>query len=395
MKDKKEAQVSEHQALEQQLLFERLSEADFSNLKVEWDVLHAASGQSVFTSWSWTYAWWQVFKESDYDLCLVACRSEQRLVAILPFYVVSEPFLKLFSLRRLYFIGCKGRGEAGYRAEYLDFIVAKDEKKGIKERLLGYLVENSGADELVLNDVPLSSSYLSAISSVALKSRAYVRETARDQTYYVSMQSGHEAFLSGLGKGTRARIKGSERRMVEQSSFSVRNISGIGSQVLLASLKELQAKRWDNQESFSGYSKFLDALLSLGDGEDWGEGSEIELVGVQLEYEGAVVAATLDVRYESAVYNLMLGFSEVDVKRVSLGLLALSLDIKRRSRDGEKLAIYDLLAGSGKRTDYKAKIAQKGAELVSHQLLLSWLPRLIYQSYDRLNRIKSAIKKGA
>ncbi|KZZ41506.1 hypothetical protein A3758_13990 [Oleiphilus sp. HI0118] len=367
----------------QQLTFQRLSEAQFEKIKPEWDALHATSDQSVFTSWCWMYAWWQVFKEDDFELFLVECRSGERLVAILPFYIASRPFLKLLSLRTLYFLGCKGEGEAGYRAEYLDFVCSSRDAQTLCAPLMQYLLSGAGAgvDEIVLSDVPVSKLHGSVLTTVKKRGAAYIRETARDQTYRIDLMAGYDVFLNGLGKGTRTRIKGSEKRMVNESSFAVKHCSLDVPEALLGPIKELHALRWNNQKSFDAYQAFLEALLRIDTGGD------LELSGVQLEHNEEVAAATLNLSYGGVVYNLMLGFKEVPVKRVSLGLLALGLDIQNCSAQSG-LACYDLLAGSGKRSDYKSKIASKGPELVSHQILLSWLPRMVYGLYDRLRKTK-------
>ncbi|KZZ14013.1 hypothetical protein A3750_15915, partial [Oleiphilus sp. HI0079] len=350
------------------------------------------SDQSVFTSWCWMYAWWRTFKEDDFELFLVACREGERLVAILPFYIAHRPFLKLLSLRTLYFLGYKGSGEAGYRAEYLDFVCSSRDAQTLRAPLMQYLLSGAGAgagagagvDEIILSDVPATELHGSVLTALKKQGAAYIRETARDQTYRIGLATGYEAFLSGLGKGTRARIKGSEKRMASESTFAVNGCLREDPEVLLKPIKELHALRWNNQKSFGAYKKFLDALLRFDDERD------IELGGVRLEYNGEVMAATLNVSFRGVVYNVMLGFKEVPVKRVSPGLLALSLDIQSCSVQSE-LACYDLLAGSGKRTDYKSKIASKGPELVSHQILLRWLPRMVYSLYDWLQKIK----KGA
>ena len=373
----------------QQLTFQRLSEAQFAKMRPEWDELHASSGQSVFTSWCWMHAWWQVFKEDGFELFLIECRLGARLVAILPFYIASEPFLKLLRLRKLYFLGCKGNGEAGYRAEYLDFVCSELDAPKLNAPLIEYLVSQVGIDELVLSDVPVSSHYEAMLARLNERDCLHVRETARDQTYRIDLQSDYESFLLGLGKGTRARIKGSEKRMRNESSFSVTYCSQESPAVLLEPIKQLHALRWNNQKNFVAYQRFLDVLLSLDLGSEF-DLSRVELRGVRLELEGEVFAATLNITYQGLVYNLMLGFRDVPVKRVSPGLFALSADVQNCSAQ-PKLHCYDLLAGGGKQTDYKSKIAQEGPELVSHQILLSWLPRVVYRFYDWLQKVK----KGA
>jgi len=362
----------------QQLTFQRLSETQFSEMKPEWTTLHASSGESVFTSWPWMYAWWQTFKKEDYELCLVACHSQNKLVAILPFYSVKEPLFKYVRVKRLRVLGDGG----GYRAEYLGFICSSDYSRVVAREAVLYLTKALGAAEILFAGVGDGEDLQYAIQNVKSLSCGYVRETARDSTYNILLNTDYGKYLEGLGKGTRYRVTTSEKRLAEKGVVDIHEIPYKSVQERLKVMQSLHANRWDNERHFSSYQNFLECLVGLG--------SEVELSGVDLSLDGEVIGSTLNVCYQGVVSNLMLGFRSLNIKRVSVGLLAISKDIEQHV-ETDKFETYDLLAGTGKSTNYKEKLAGRGKDIVSLQLCISpWL-HLVYRTYDWLQYLKVSV----
>ena len=104
-----------------------------------------------------------------------------------------------------------------------------------------------------------------------------------------------------------------------------------------------------------------------------------------MELKGAAVAASLNLVFGGVAYHVLLGFREDAPKRVSLGLATLGYDIESACKDA-RLKSFDLLAGSGKKTNYKTAIASEGEELVSRAIYFGEIPRLVYRFYDRFVR---------
>jgi hypothetical protein len=81
----------------------------------------------------------------------------------------------------------------------------------------------------------------------------------------------------------------------------------------------------------------------------------------------------------------MLGFDSDFKEKVSLGMLALGFDIEQACSQSNTKQ-FDLMAGTGKQTNYKAKMALTGPRLRSIQLVKTpWL-RWVFALYDRFFR---------
>ena len=65
---------------------------------------------------------------------------------------------------------------------------------------------------------------------------------------------------------------------------------------------------------------------------------------------------------------------------ISVGLLHLGYAMEQASRDG--VHCYDFLAGTGRTTDYKKRIASRSIDVVSVQYLTSPLVAGMFRAYD-------------
>jgi CelD/BcsL family acetyltransferase involved in cellulose biosynthesis len=73
---------------------------EFAALEEEWEELyHDCAAATPFQSWGWLYSWWEHFGEG-HELRIVAVRSGELLVGILPFMIQRR-----FGFKRLLFIG--------------------------------------------------------------------------------------------------------------------------------------------------------------------------------------------------------------------------------------------------------------------------------------------------
>lgn len=350
-----------------------LSESDFDSVQAQWDALNSSSGGAIFTSWAWMHTWWKLFKEPDFELVLVGVYQGAMLVGLAPCYSSSTRFLKVLRARRLMFLGDKVSGESGFRSEYLGFICQPTHRAPIEPLLFEYLLTQAGADELALRDVPDSKAFQSRLQSIGQNKSVYIRETARDQTYRIDTSGDYATYLASLGKGSRSRIQNSQKRLMKHGDVTVERFNGGNLEEHLGLIQRLHEGRWNNRAQFSAFIKFLDAFPALA------------ASGVVIRFNGDLVAATLNVEYQGTVCNLMLGFVDPGVKRVSMGYAALGYDLAFYF-GASSVGCYDLLAGEGKQTNYKASIAAEGPVLVSNSLHVNILTRTIYRLYDVFKR---------
>lgn len=86
-----------------------------------------------------------------------------------------------------------------------------------------------------------------------------------------------------------------------------------------------------------------------------------------------------DIVWNGVRYNLQSGFTEKKFANLALGSMHLGFAIEQSINSG---LIYDMLAGQGKNTDYKKKIATEEKQMFSAVIARGWLKKL-YQIYDK------------
>lgn len=97
---------------------------DFNTLRAEWTRLWERSGLSFFSSWEWSWAWWQTYgdylpKSARLRIFVYRTSPDGEVLAILPTYEVSALF---GTHKRLILIGLGEPAEATIYTEFLDLI---------------------------------------------------------------------------------------------------------------------------------------------------------------------------------------------------------------------------------------------------------------------------------
>ncbi len=117
------------------------TQEDFLTLKPDWDRL--AKGLTPISQFDWAYQWWQHFQQGNNLLILVAKQNNQ-IVGIAPLYLTKERIFKIFSLKKLCFLG-------GNTNDYNDFLIQKDTyREIIFEKLINFILKKLSYDLLEL-----------------------------------------------------------------------------------------------------------------------------------------------------------------------------------------------------------------------------------------------------
>jgi CelD/BcsL family acetyltransferase involved in cellulose biosynthesis len=100
---------------------------EFAALEEEWEELYRdCAAATPFQSWAWLYSWWQHYAEG-HELRIVAVRSGELLVGILPFMIQRR-----FGFKRLLFIGTGA-------TDYLDLLAREGWEREVAEAGVGAL----------------------------------------------------------------------------------------------------------------------------------------------------------------------------------------------------------------------------------------------------------------
>jgi len=116
--------------------------------------------------------------------------------------------------------------------------------------------------------------------------------------------------------------------------------------------------------------------------------SEGRLKFSTLEVDGRPISALFDVDTDNVTYNIRSAIDTGFSGRISPGLLHLGYAIEDAFRR-DRIERYALLAGTGKRTDFKRNIAQIVDNFTSFQLIRRSHEKFLYRLYDGLTRSKA------
>ncbi|WP_172962324.1 GNAT family N-acetyltransferase [Hydrocarboniclastica marina] len=237
--------------------------------------------------------------------------------------------------------------------------------------------------EAVFRDVHAASSETSAIGSWAASNGWSLREVHRDKAYSVQTSKSFEEYLATLGSGTRLKLFNRRKVLAQLGRVALENYWPGQTDRFFELLNGFHEQRWGapcfNATSLKFHKAFLQAVDEEGGRPDLSV----------LTVEGIPTSVVYNVVYQSCSYNLQSGYVENFHKKVALGVLHLGFCLEQAFAD-ETVERFDLLAGSGKKTDYKKHLATDEEELVSLMVVRSGFHRALYRAKDAVARRKAA-----
>jgi hypothetical protein len=360
------------------LILQQWSEHDWYAHRTAWDEVLAGSGTDpVFGSWEWQTGWWQHFgRPAGWEFLLLAFECEGSIVGFLPAYSAWTRRRGL-ALRSVQLLGHHFRDENVLISEYLDVVALPDHALEIARLGLDHLLEKTRCDEFVACCSLSTGSMRRALLERGRIHGAYCRETDTASAYTIDLSKGFVDYLETIGGSMRRSLYLTRRKLEDLGAvrFDHAPIEEINE--TLDTLNRLHATRW-GQPVFSGqrlafHREFARAMAT-----------KRQLVLSRLWLENRIVSVLYDVVAGTRQYNLQMGFDQHVGRSMSLGLLHIGYALEDAVT--RQVAKYDLLAGPGKRTQYKAKLAQEQHILSNTQLLNArWLAAL-YRFYDVIIR---------
>lgn len=320
--------------------------------------MNSVESVALFRTAAWTENWWREWGGST-----ETNRSGQ-------LYLARYRWRGL-PIRSAQFIGTDHRKLSTPRAEYLSLT------PGIEGRELAVL-DSSRWTEAVFRDLIANGSTERAIREWARERGYLLRTVHEDVAYQVDTRGKFEIYLNNLGKNTRLKLYNRRRRLAQKGEISVAYWQP---GPFLELLNGFHRQRWGgpcfNQRSLRFHRRFLEDVID--------EGGQPALEVLSLE--GRPLSALYNVVYRDRVYNIQSGFQEHPVKGVALGTLHLGYALEQAFLD-PAIGCFDLLAGQGKNTDYKAHLATDKTPLISLMVVRHKFYRFLYTALDLLNRTK-------
>lgn len=352
-------------------------------IEAEWASLLADShADPLFNSPTWLSIWWAQYQPViGAQLDIRAVHSTGKLIGLALMHTRRVSHRIGFEGVRYELLGTAWRSKGVGFSEKTEFIFHRGNQSAAAGALVNSLVADKRWDDLVVSLTPRDGATFSAFQTLAKQCGGYLRLPDGMEAWQLSLDTGFEGVLAGLGRGTRARVFGSRARLRRAGTFR-ENVIGPGDlEGGWEVFSRLHQERWDRPFS-EHWRQFYSSIAAL-------QASEGVPVISILEFEGRPVSALVNFRAARREYSIASAFVPILVKRVSLGWMHLGLAIERACADG--MTHFDFLGGEGKKEQYKAAFGGERSELVTLQLVRNRRLAMLYRAWDAAQAFRSLV----
>lgn len=341
--------------------------------------LKSSDANPLFMSWPWLFSWWETWSQVwGLELLLLGVFDESgNLVGIGSFYYRDLITPVGIRVKRIHLLGNAWRIAPTVRTEYCSFILNKTCERAARQALLGYLSELEW-DELILCDI--TEEKLNRFRGCAQNSLGNLVEVPRllENGIFIDTSDSFSAWLDGLGRNTRLKIYNRRRYLAKLGEQGLSKVEGAAAfHNTLEKLNSFHRTRWGKPAFDPDAMAFHDRLF----GRLTDHGMTVGLS--ELTWDGKTVSVLYDIIVGGWRFNLQAGYQEEFDPKVSLGSLHLGYAIEEAFK-ADGVHTYDMLAGSGKKSFYKARF--NGTQVQFHTLQMvrrEWLKRA-YQRQEQL-----------
>lgn len=361
----------------------RFSLSEFSELKDQWqDLLSRSNADKLFLSWSWMYNWWEIYGGLNNDnlLLLGIYDDKNRLVCLAPFYLSTTVIKNIFTVEIIQFLGTRVGGSSGFRTEYLQCIVDFEASNSCVSDIFNYLHNEVSFDELWLHDLIVDSPTYKEAKKLENNPKIYKRVQSESQSYGVNVVSHFKDFVTSLGKNTRLKTYNRRKVLASLGDLAIETVNPDNYQDTLIKLSEFHLHRWEKEISYSKNSLFIEKLIA---------DDSIQICGIIVRLDNEIIGCTIDILSAGRSYNFQSGYKDGIDKKVSMGSLTIGYAVELYC-EKEDVKYYDFLAGEGKKSNYKARIAKAELHFESSQYVSTTILRYMYQFKDMLTSFKNS-----
>ena len=368
------------------LTIRQWSEEEFFHNREKWQqLLSGSSADKLFLSWDWMAEWWSIWGvNSTLRLCIYAAYDQGgALAGIAPLYLCTDTVLKgTLSVKRLQFIGTRYKGSSGIRAENLEFIARNRERQAITSALLYHIHTDNSWDELILSDLIVNDCTYDAVNKNIYN--YYPRITRSERSFLVDCTGSFDTYLAGLGKNTRLKFYNRRKLLETYGNVSIDYVSHKNINEVFETMNDFHKKRWSSLAFREPHEQILRKVLDIFEPVNGATFSSI------LKVNGKPLSVLMNLFANKMIYNIQLGYMEDFDRKISLGTLHLGYAIEDAFRN-DNVDSFNLLAGRGKNTEYKERIARPYATLESLQMVRNSLLKSLYFVNDQIvQRFKGA-----
>lgn len=327
---------------------------------------------TLFQTDAWQSAWWDTWGPAN-GLELVRDWGDGQSGIYTSTYLMKG----FLPVRSIEFVGSSYRKIRSTRTEYNTFSPPNNSPETAIDQLKK-LMDSRAWDEAIFNDLLASSAEVAELLALASKKGWLVRVAATDTAWKVRVDRSFDDYLRTLGRNTRLRIYNRRKILESLGDISHENVfeKSCDSRGFFRHLNEFHQRRWGkpayDDKALAFNVAFLERVIS--------EGGEPQLLA--LRSRGILISVLYNVKYRKCVYNLQSGFEENFHPKLAIGTLHLGYAIEKACQE-EGVDSFDMLAGSGKNENYKARFTTWGTPLVSLMFIKNPLLKLLYRLKDR------------
>jgi Acetyltransferase (GNAT) domain len=341
-------------------------------------LLRRSKADPLFLSQDWQSLWWRHLPQRapDEQLRVHAAFEGSELVGVL--MVVTGTVLRRgLRFRSAQVAGGRFAESRGAVSEYLDVVAVAGREAEVRAACLESVLKHEGCSEFVAGWCAAGAAWMDAINALPQPPWSYVRALDQVVSYQADLSSGFERYLADLSGNARRSLFNQRRKLADKGELSVSGVPAAELHAALAEMNRLHALRWNTPALSCETLRVHEELIAR-----WSGNGNIQMSIIRIA--GKPVSVLYDLRVGLTQYNIQMGFDPHFDSSLSLGLIHLGYAMERAAGDG--VQTYDYLAGNGRSTDYKKRIATRTAELATVQYLSNPFIATAFRLYDSLRR---------
>jgi len=352
---------------------EQVSPKDVQASRKAWDALvHESGANPLFMSWLWQTNWWKQWGEPlGLELRCFNIYCDNRLVGIVPLFKVKRGSVWP---TEYHFLGNAWRLFPSIRSEYIEPILAREHQPELYEYLQRWLGRLSSWSFVIVPDHN---------GSMTKFPKTLIRQ--RDRGYRISTSGSMGEYLKCLGKNTRLRAFNRHDYLIAtypSARWGSFKLEDSDLEYFFDQLNRFHEARW-------GAPCFSDKAIAFHRDIIDGRSEELRPLLHYLEVDGEIRSVSYNLWAGGIMYNIQSGFDADFDNKLSLGTLHFGKLISL-CFDDKDIQALDLLAGRGKRTDYKNHFQ---GDVVSFNTLQVFPSRALFCFYWLIAQGKSCLER--
>lgn len=312
--------------------------------------IQSGHSNSVFRTRAWVQAWIDIWGTHPAIQLIDLGGRNDPLEQV---YISRQYLKKCFPVKMLSLAGVGCATISTPRAEYIDIkpLVSIAGTTSELARMLGSLEWQ----RFVIPDILVSSETPQQLQEIAGHMGCIIHQQAPELAYSISPRSWTD-YINGLGANTRLAYVNRRKNLLSQGDVQHECWLLHQADSFFTLLNNFHQLRWQRPCFSKESQRFL---------KNFGERLQDEngqLLFQVLRVSGDIVAVLLDIEWNGTRYNLQSGFYEERFPKIALGALHMGYDIEDAMQHGQA---YDFMAGQGKHSNYKARIATHTQSITS------------------------------